>query len=99
VPLEGLEAKSRLFSTADFAEDPRKINGFGINVIEQNRHVCPQVWADGGQERVGLAPLRRDFLFALVAINANNPLECFRLGLRDALTSSHPIWRMCASTA
>jgi hypothetical protein len=54
VPLEGLELKSRPFSTADFAEKPRKIKGFGVNVIVQNRLVCPQVWANGGQRQFQL---------------------------------------------
>jgi hypothetical protein len=54
VSLEGLELKSRPFDTADFAENPRKINGFGVNVIERNRLVCPQVWAKGGQKRHAL---------------------------------------------
>jgi len=52
VSLEGLELKSRPFDTPDCAQNPRKINGFGVNMIERNRLVCPQVWADGGQERL-----------------------------------------------
>jgi hypothetical protein len=54
VPLEGLELKSRPLGAADFAKNPRKINGFGVNVIDRNRLVCPQVWANGGQKRHAL---------------------------------------------
>ena len=48
VPLKGLELKSHPFSITEFAQNPRKINGIGGNVIVQNRLVCPQVWANGG---------------------------------------------------
>jgi hypothetical protein len=51
VPLEGLEAKSPPFDTADFAGKPRKINGFGLNVIDQDRLVRPRMWANGVQNR------------------------------------------------
>ena len=56
VPLKGLKLKlkDRPLFTADFAENPRKINGFGVNVIVQNRLVCPPMWANGGVPKASL---------------------------------------------
>jgi hypothetical protein len=55
VPLKGLEPKSHSFNSADFAENPRKINDLGVNVIQRNRLVCPRMWANRGQKRDDLA--------------------------------------------
>jgi hypothetical protein len=50
MPLEGLELQNRAYSTADFPENPWKINDPGLNVIERNELLCPQMWANGGHK-------------------------------------------------
>ena len=87
VPLKGLELKTRPFDTADFAENPRKINDLGVNVIEQNRVVCPTCGQTVGAPSEALPYLhgcKLPYLYELREPSVIKNVEIVRRTLADA---------------